>query len=115
MLYLTVEEEDIGLNMITFLPQLVLLLTLSVKFSRVRDIPFCILCQTFVFVVYNKVCTSQYFLWYLAPLAIVLPRLRLSRTESVVLLLLWLFAQGSWLLPAYFLEFKGYNTFQFIW
>ena len=115
MLYLTVEDDDIGLNLITFMPQLVLLLGLSKKFSRISDIPFCVLCQTFVFVVYNKVCTSQYFLWYIAPLALVAPRLRFSKTECLVLLLLWGFTQGSWLLPAYFLEFKGYNTFQFIW
>lgn len=116
MLYLTVEDDDIGLNLITFMPQLILLLGLSKKFSsRLSDIPFCVLCQTFVFVVYNKVCTSQYFLWYIAPLALVAPRLRFSKTEVLVLLLLWGFTQGSWLLPAYFLEFKGYNTFQFIW
>ena len=115
MLYLTVEDDDIGINLITFVPQLILLLCLSKRFSSIPDIPFCVLCQTFVFVVYNKVCTSQYFLWYIAPLALVAPRLRLSKTESLVLLLLWGFTQGSWLLPAYFLEFKGYNTFQFIW
>ena len=115
MLYLTVEEEDIGLNMITFLPQLVLLLTLSVKFSRVRDIPFCVLCQTFVFVIYNKVCTSQYFLWYLAQLSLVLPKLNYSKGEAMVFVFLWGFTQGSWLIPAYFLEFKGYNTFWYIW
>ena len=115
MLYLTVEDDDIGLNLITFMPQLLLLLGLSKRFSRIADIPFCVLCQTFVFVVYNKVCTSQYFLWYIAPLALVAPRLRFSKTECLVLLLLWGFTQGSWLLPAYFLEFKGYNTFQFIW
>lgn len=116
MLYLTVEDDDIGLNLITFMPQLILLLGLSIKFSRrVADIPFCVLCQTLVFVVYNKVCTSQYFLWYIAPLALVAPQLRFSKSEGLVLLLLWGFTQGSWLLPAYFLEFKGYNTFQFIW
>jgi phosphatidylinositol glycan class M len=115
MLYLTVEEDDIGLSLITFVPQMILLLGLTKKFGNINDMPFCILCQTFVFVVYNKVCTSQYFLWYLAQLAIVLPQLRLTKSESLILLLLWGFTQGSWLLPAYFLEFKGYNTFQFIW
>jgi len=115
MLYLTTEDDDIGLNLITFLPQVILLLAVVKKFANFADIPMCILCQTFIFVVYNKVCTSQYFLWYLAPLALVLPRLRLSKTEGLVLTLLWGFTKASWLLPAYFLEFKGYNTFQFIW
>jgi len=30
-------------------------------------------------------------------------------------LAIWLFAQGNWLLPAYLLEFCGYNTFVWIW
>ncbi len=115
MLYLTVEEDDIGLNLITFMPQMILLLALAKKFGNFEDLPFCVLCQTFVFVVYNKVCTSQYFLWYLAQLPIVVPHLQLSRSEAFILILLWSFTQCSWLLPAYFLEFKGYNTFQFIW
>jgi len=115
MLYLTVEVDDIGLNLIAFLPQVILWLALTKKFGNITDIPMCVLCQTFVFVVYNKVCTSQYFLWYLAPLSLVLPKLKLSYTEALVLILFWSFTQGAWLLPAYFLEFKGHNTFLFIW
>lgn len=115
MLYLTVEDDDVGLNVVTFLPQLVLLLALAKKFGNFHDMPFCLFCQTFVFVVYNKVCTSQYFLWYLAILPLVVKQLKLSKTEAVTSLVLWGFTQGSWLLPAYFLEYKGYNTFQFIW
>lgn len=115
MLYLTVEDDDLGLNLVAFLPQVVLLLAFAKKLSHFSDIAFCIFCQTFVFVVYNKVCTSQYFLWYLAPLALVLPKLHLTTKELLALFLLWAFTQSSWLLPAYFLEFKGYNTYQFIW
>lgn len=71
------------------------------------DLPFCIFAQTFVFVAYNKVVTSQYFLWYLSLIPLVIPKLKLSRYEAVTSLLLWGFTQASWLLPAYFLEFKG--------
>jgi len=115
MLYLTVDVDDIGINLVAFLPQLILWLALSKKFGNISDMPMCVLCQTFVFVVFNKVCTSQYFLWYLAPLALVIPKLKLSQTEAGVLAIFWSFTQGAWLLPAYFLEFKGNNTFLFIW
>lgn len=116
MLYLTVEEDDVGISLLTFLPQVLLLAAISVKFgARRTDVPFCLFAQTFVFVAYNKVVTSQYFLWYLALLPLVWPQLGLTLGEALTALLLWGFAQASWLLPAYFLEFKGYNTFQFIW
>ena len=75
------------------------------------DLPFCIFAQTFVFVAYNKVVTSQYFLWYLSLIPLVIPKLKLSRYEAVTSLLLWGFTQASWLLPAYFLEFKGKYIF----
>ena len=117
MLYLTVEDDDIGINLLTFLPQVILLLAVAKQFgSHPNDIPFCLFAQTFIFVAYNKVVTSQYFLWYLSLLPLVFPaRIRLSKTETITVTLLWLFTQASWLLPAYFLEFKGYNTFQFVW
>ena len=89
--------------------QVILLLALSKQFgSHPSDLPFCLFAQTFVFVAYNKVVTSQYFLWYLSLLPLVFPaRIRLTRSEMATLLLLWGFTQASWLLPAYFLEFKG--------
>ena len=89
--------------------QVILLLALSKQFgSHTSDLPFCLFAQTFVFVAYNKVVTSQYFLWYLSLLPLVFPaRIRLTRSEMATLLLLWGFTQASWLLPAYFLEFKG--------
>ena len=45
MLYLTVEEDDLGISLITFLPQLILLLALSKKFGNLKDLPFCLFCQ----------------------------------------------------------------------
>jgi len=115
LLYLTVEYDDIGLNLTTFLPQLVLLLLITYKFSNIYDLNFCIFCQTLVFVTFNKVVTAQYFLWYLSLLPLILPNLKFSRKDIFIGTLLWGFAQGSWLLPAYLLEFKGINTFLFIW
>ena len=49
--------------------------------------------QTFVFVAYNKVCTSQYFLWYLSLLPLVLPTLQLSKYDAITSLALWGFTQ----------------------
>lgn len=111
MLYLTVEVEDIGLTLLTFLPQLILLVAITKKFANAKDLAFCLFCQTVVFVAYNKVITSQYFLWYLSLLPLCITKVRFSRYEATICTLIWAVTQASWLLPAYYLEFQGVNSF----
>ena len=55
LLYLTVEYDDAGLNLLTFLPQLNLLLVITAKFNRIHDVIFAMFCQTLIFVTFNKV------------------------------------------------------------
>ena len=58
MLYLTMDSSFSWIiSLLAFFPQLLLVLAFGVKYYK--DLPFCCFVQTFVFVTFNKVCTSQ--------------------------------------------------------
>lgn len=114
MLYLTAGSPYAGIiGLAAFLPQLILIVVCSLKFHK--DPPMAFFLNTFIFVTFNKVCTSQYFLWYLCLLPLVLPSLTMSISKGITLIVAWLLGQGIWLMPAYYLEFEGMNTFFWIW
>lgn len=104
-------------KVLTFLPQLLILLSINLHFGLHRKtIGFCIFLQSFVVVSFNPVVTSQYFIWYLAILPICLKNLKaLKLNRAFSYCGLWCSVQAIWLYSAYLLEFKGWNTFGFIW
>jgi len=102
-------------RLLTLLPQCALLMALSLLYGSHRHLMFGMLCQAMLVVAYNSVLTCQYFVWPLSLLPLSLPALTLSRQQSATLAALWLAAQLAWLLPAYWLEFRGRNTFLYVW
>jgi len=113
--YLTMNDIQLSrwLSFAAFLPQILCIFSFALKYSN--DLPFCWFLTTYSFVSFNKVCTSQYFIWYLCLLPLIYQRVDISIRRSIFLLMLWFVGQVNWLLPAYLLEFQGYNTFIWIW
>lgn len=111
-------EQHITLleKLLTFAPQLLLIILISVNFCKCRQtLLFALFLISFIMVTYNPVITSQYFVWFLSLLPLSLNNLKnLSIKKIFLLSVMWFLGQGGWLLFAYFLEFKGYNTFDFI-
>ena len=72
-----------------------------------------------VFVHSNKVLTGQYFLWYMALLPTVWPKLRAEsrRKRRAVkgLAAWWGAAVVAWLATAYLLEFRGAEVWAWLW
>nr|VZI06815.1 unnamed protein product [Spirometra erinaceieuropaei] len=120
-------------KLLTFLPALILVPSLAFKLHRRPSMAWFAI--TFAFVAFNKVCTSQYFLWWLVLLPSALacvcvprarraPNLRLLRvlglnTDAVLwalpLVLLWVGGQAAWLLVAYFHEIYGVFWGRILW
>ncbi|TMS34554.1 hypothetical protein L596_002120 [Steinernema carpocapsae] len=116
MMYLSYGKPELFrklLGFCAFLPQVICVVGFTFKYSR--DLPFCWLITTIAFVAFNKVCTSQYFIWYLSFIPVVLPSLHLTFLDCVRMASFWGVSQGLWLAAAYSLEFRGYNAFMYIW
>ncbi|GHJ90294.1 hypothetical protein NliqN6_6696 [Naganishia liquefaciens] len=98
-----------------FAPQVSLSLVAGFLLPSRTDIAFTWFIQTFVFVAFNKVCTSQYFIWYLFFSPVVIPRLRISLARGVLCLGIWIASQALWLAVAYRLEFQARSVFLPLW
>ncbi|KAI4653899.1 hypothetical protein J4E93_001667 [Alternaria ventricosa] len=102
-----------GLERLAFIPQLLLSAFFIPLALAKKDLPNTMLAQTFAFVAFNKVCTSQYFLWYMMFLPYYLPDSTLlhSAPIGITALLLWIVGQVAWLQQGFQLEFNGRSTF----
>lgn len=118
--YLQYLTADIGIlvwqKILTILPQAILLFVFSIYYGvNQLSLNFGIVVQTITLVTYNSVVTSQYYVWILAVLPLCLWQIKLSKRAIFMLSFVWASAQLFWLLPAFLLEFRGKNTFWFIW
>lgn len=116
MLYLSANEEpSILQKFFTFLPQVAILVALAFRYSTKEKLPFAMFTQAITMVTFNPVMTSQYFFWFLSLLPVCLPYLKMSITRTIILLVAWILSQSLWLFAAYLLEFKGLDSFDYIW
>ncbi|KAG6833092.1 hypothetical protein H0H87_011503 [Tephrocybe sp. NHM501043] len=100
----------------SFVPQMGLAVGTGLAFGkRLQDLPFAWFVQTVLFVIFNKVCTSQYFLWYLLLLPLIFPRLSTTPKRALTYGAVWVGTQALWLAEAYRLEFLGQNVFFGLW
>lgn len=117
---------------LAFLPQLFLAVVLMPLMLAKKDLASTMIAQTFAFVTFNKVCTSQvspksvccnpaileadheqYFLWYMVFLPFYLPSSSLMQSPKfgITALALWVIGQAVWLQQGFELEFLGKSTF----
>ncbi|PYI05616.1 GPI mannosyltransferase 1 [Aspergillus sclerotiicarbonarius CBS 121057] len=114
LLYLSAAGEVQGnFESLAFIPQLLLSVVVIPLVLAKKSLPGTMLAQTFAFVTFNKVCTSQYFLWYLIFLSFYLPTSSMLRNPKFggLVAALWVVGQALWLQQGYNLEFLGLSSF----
>lgn len=106
------------LSKAAFLIQFLGVLILSLKYSsfdtnrriKLRKLSFSLFSSTFLFVSLNKVCTSQYFNWYLIFLPLILDNLKIELYQAYSIVIGWFLSQANWLFFAYLYEYQGYDV-----
>lgn len=100
--------------LLSFLPQMAAAVGGAAILAS-KDLVLALFVGTHAFVHLNKVVTSQYFLWYLFFLPILLPRTRWTRAGALVVSVLWVGGQGLWLAQAHQLENYAQDKFLATW
>ncbi|WWC69321.1 uncharacterized protein I206_103259 [Kwoniella pini CBS 10737] len=108
-------EKIIRHPLTSFLPQNSLVLLAGFALEPIAGIEFTMFAQTTIFVIFNKVCTSQYFMWFLPLIPSIIPNLHLNRAKSISLIGAWVAGQAIWLSIGYKLEFLAQNVFLYLW
>lgn len=110
-------KNGLTLEKLAFLPQLALSailipLRLCYKNGDAGVLISTLFAQTFTFITYNKVITSQYFIWFMCFLPLYLSVTTIKPINGIILLIGWIITQGLWLWYGYRLEFLGeFNVF----
>lgn len=107
----TLFDPKITKSLLLIVPQIVLLIAVTVKYNTLRHLSFNLYCSAFIFVVFNRVLTSQYFVWFLSLLPVFLPSITITKKKVIGILSAWIGSQAAWLLAAYLLEFEGRSNF----
>lgn len=115
--YLTTDQ--LAFDIVKTLSQIfecVILFILSLTFGcDAKTLPFALFSQAIVLVSFNSVMTSQYFIWFLSLLPLVVHNFKLIPAKALILAMIWVAAQMAWLFYAYLLEFKCREVFILIW
>ena len=116
-IYLTYDNDfSKYLSLITFLPQMILIL--SVTIFLYKDINLCLIVLTMIFVHFNKVITAQYFIWYLSLIPLIIHRNLLfgvKKLKAILLLTIWMIFEIIWNRYSHLLEYEGQNYFMSMW
>lgn len=93
-MYLGIENTSSLMGLLAFVPQMALVTIIGIAFGK--DIFFACFVQTFLFVSFNKVITSQYFMWYICLFPLILPSSKINfKWKGLFLLLAWAAGQVS--------------------
>jgi len=101
------------LKTVAFLPQLFAVAWCGLRYYD--KLPLACFLQTLAFVSLNKVCTSQYFIWYIGLFPLALPFMVIPLRKGCAMVSAWLFGQGVWLYLAYLLEFRKQDVALYVW
>jgi GPI mannosyltransferase 1 subunit M len=115
---------DFSAGWIAFVPQAAVLAYVSYVLRRNVAHACCV--QTVIFVAFNKVCTVQYFVWFLPFLSFIFytPRQGVvggpvvegtSPWAAIGAVLLWALTIPLWIKAAYQVEFLGRNEYVMLW